>query len=91
MELHHRTHVTKKRKLFLRGAKEPWVDWTAIRDHCKYDVAESVANYHVLLCVEAGYMKRETSGGKYVVDPIRYRLTWGGHEYLDERAAFLDD
>ncbi|MCY4655045.1 MAG: DUF2513 domain-containing protein [Dehalococcoidia bacterium] len=46
------------------------------------DYSDSQIEYHVRLCLEAGYLRADTrnEGSVYAI----YGLTWQGHELLDQ-------
>jgi hypothetical protein len=48
--------------------------------------SSEVVDYHVLLLWEAGYLKGKTIQKGSMTDPIviPFRLTWGGHDFLDD-------
>ena len=68
---------------FLADRDDPWIDWSEIapagRDKMKAD--EKILDYHVSLCVQAGFLEIGRGDDASSLLPT-YQLTWGGHEKL---------
>lgn len=69
------------REILLRIEEDPnadgtkWVRLTDVNGHSSEEVA-----YHLVLLTEAGFVKGNMAGST----PIISRLTWEGHEFVDD-------
>ncbi len=67
---------------FLAERDETWVEQRIVLDaldgHAKGSKRSEIVDYHIDLCLQAGFLAREQKDPP----PFRLQITWQGHEFL---------